>query len=466
MKPLYLPTSCSNTRSEISIGYVVSLFFAFFFILQSYNLSGLVELTAISAVSFLFWVFLLIKKRGMIDVAVIFYILCYIFHSSYFLLIATDNVCGNAYLFIALPDDLQIRTLKYCNYFFNLFPIGSLIVNNKNCYKEGGAFLTIEQCGRLGITLMIITILPRLYVDVSRIYAFLLYGYKGTRALIVNNYIIMLANVFYVGVILALYGCKTTKNNKATFILLVSVLVVFLSMVSGARGTSVAYLVVVLYVYYKCRNVMITSTFSLLRYFVVFYFLLAVIATFGDARESGLISISNYIELFVRNATYKLFIDQLGELGFAAYTLAGSIDFFPNQGFGYGSNYILSWFAVFPNIGDALTGFYEKMSFVVKLPKQYQGILGGSVLGEFFYNFGYFSLIIYPLFGYVVTSISNCVNNAMKGSYLTSKELISILTIMPMLLWIRSCFNEFPRTIVWPLLFVWLVNELFHKKKQ
>lgn len=463
MKPLDLSAYYLNSEAEISLGYVVSVIVGCCILAISYSLQDLTDLTMVSVGSFLFWTILLIKKRGVIDIAVIFYVLCYLFHCSYFFLIATDNVCGNAHLFITLPENIQIDTLKYCNYFFTLFPMGSLLVANSVVYKEGKPFLTIEQCGKVGVAMIIVTLLPRLYVDISKVYAFMLYGYKGTRALVINNYIIVFANMFYVGIILAIYGFRSAKRTQI-LLLLISFFVILFSMISGARGTAISYLVVILFTYCKSIDMGRNSLFAILRYAVVGYFILALIATFGDARDVGASSISTVLDLFAKNITYKLFLDQLGEFGFTAYTLAASIDFFPKNGFGNGSNYFLSWFAVSPNIGDFLTGFYEKMAFAVKLPRKYQGILGGSVLGEFFYNFGYISLAIFPLFGCFIAKISNCVSDAMKSNWLTSKNLLFILALMPMTLWVRSYFTEFPRTVVWSFLFVMATKEFLYKK--
>ena len=145
MKPLDLSAYYLKNETEVSLGYVVTILVAFCFVSFSYILNDLTELTVINVASFAFWTILLIKKRGIIDITVIFYVLCYLFHCSYFILIAADNLCGNAYVFITLPEFVQISTLKFCNYFVSLFPIGALIVRSEKNYNDDKVFLTIEK---------------------------------------------------------------------------------------------------------------------------------------------------------------------------------------------------------------------------------------------------------------------------------------------------------------------------------
>ena len=218
---------CSNLNegnsSLYQIGYFVS--FSILIILTNLN-NNLNSLTAINIIIYFIGLFLLNKKNaGFFNIVTIFYTLCYLFHCSYFILIATNNVCGNAHVFLTLPNKIQIDTLKYCNYFFSLFPCGCLFAKEKaksnNCKR---IFLNIEQCGKIGIALMIVSIIPRLYVDISMFVAYLNYGYLGIYRVYINNYIVLFANLFYLGTILAIYGNRKEKN-KATTILIVSMLI-------------------------------------------------------------------------------------------------------------------------------------------------------------------------------------------------------------------------------------------------
>ena len=449
----------NGKQIEIFINCIVS----FIFIIISFVDHSLSNLTILSMFVFVWGVRVITKRNdSFLNIVNIFYILCFIFHCSYFILIISNNVRGNAHVFITLPDQIQINTLKYCIAFFALFPLGTLFSKEKTIDKETQPFLSVEQCSKIGITLMTIALFPRLYVDITTFNAYLQGGYIGVYRVYINNYIMLLANMFYLGSVLSIYGYKKNKS-KATMVLVFTMILIFISMMSGRRGTKVAYLVIILYMYFKCVDRKKTNILLTLRNVFIGYTILVIIATFGDTRETGTFTLSNFLSLFVKNFTYELIFDQFGEFGYAAYTLGATIEHIPTQNYGYGLNYIFSWIEILPNIGGFLTGFSDKMSFVFKLPSQYQQALGGSMLGELFYNFGYFSVILAIPLGNIINNISFRIDCAIKNDGLSSVDIICILTAIPMMLWVRSVFNEFPRSIIWFYLIIYAIKSFLYK---
>lgn len=454
--------SISNPNRN-QIGVLINCIVSLIFVIISYVENSLNILTILSVLVFVWGVRVISKKNNsLLNIANIFYILCFVFHCSYFILIISNNVRGNAQVFITLPDHIQLKTLKYCVSFFALFPLGTLLLKEKSIDKDVRSFLSADQCSKIGITLMIIALFPRLYVDITAFNAYLQGGYIGVYRVYINNYIMLLANMFYLGSVLAIYGYKKNKT-KATMVLVFTMLLIFISMMSGRRGTKVAYLVIILYMYFKCVDRKKANILLTLRNVFIGYTVLVLIATFGDIRETGTFTLSNFFVLFAKNFTYELIFDQFGEFGYAAYTLGATIEYIPTQKYGYGINYILSWIEVFPNIGGVFTGFSNKMSFVFKLPSQYQQALGGSMLGELFYNFGYFSAVCAILLGYIINNISFRIDRAIKNDGLSSVDLICILTAIPMMLWVRSVFNEFPRSIIWFYLIIYAIKSFLYK---
>lgn len=452
----------SNTKHN-QINVFVDIMISIIFLIISYFDSDINDLTIVSLVIFGFGVRVISKKnKSIINIVNVFYTLCFIFHCSYYLLIITNNIRGNAYVFLTLPKQVQVNTLKFCNCFFSLFPLGTMLSNGIKQDKKNHVFLSANQCSTIGITLMTIALFPRLYVDITTFNAYLQGGYIGVYRVYINNYIMLLANMFYLGSVLSIYGYKKNKS-KATMVLVFTMILIFISMMSGRRGTKVAYLVIILYMYFKCVDRKKTNILLTLRNVFIGYTILVIIATFGDTRETGTFTLSNFLSLFVKNFTYELIFDQFGEFGYAAYTLGATIEYIPTQKYGYGLNYIFSWLEILPNVGGYLTGFSDKMSFVLKLPSQYQQALGGSMLGELFYNFGYFSAVLAILLGYIINNISFRIDHAIKKDGISSVDLICILTAIPMMLWVRSVFNEFPRSIIWFYLIIYIFKSFFYK---
>lgn len=459
----------NNLNESSSFLNFIGYFLSFGILIVFTNINNNIDDLTIGNIIIFFIGILLLRKRngGLFNIVTIFYILCYIFHCSYFILIVTKNVCGNAYVFISLTEKTQIDTLKYCNYFFALFPIGSLLYNTRNINGNNTPkmLLDLELCGKVGVALMFIAAVPRLYVDLTWLKSSIQYGYAGAYRIYINNYVILVANLFYLGSILSIYGAKKEKN-KATLFFLIALTVSLISMMSGRRLTQVAYLVIIIYMYFKCTERKKKSLFMTLMYILGVYTILAILATFGDLRETGSFSFASIMKTFFKNFSYKLIFDQFGEFGYAAYTLGATIEYTPLQGYGCGTNYLLSWLEVFPNIGGLLTGFSDKNSFVLKLPSNYQQALGGSLLGELFYNFGYWAWPFFILLGYILTNISNSIHYAIKKEWISSKDLIYLLSAIPMILWIRSVFNEFPRAIVWYYIVICIIRSYIYKKSK
>ena len=109
-----------------------------------------------------------------------------------------------------------------------------------------------------------------------------------------------------------------------------------------------------------------------------------------------------------------------------------------------------------PNIGGWLDEVNKGTDFIYMLPSDSQLALGGSYLGELYYNFGtygkYFTIII----GYLLGLLSRAMDRGIKYR-MNFWVIISILAISPTLLWVRGVFSYFVRTCVYLSILIYII---------
>ena len=460
-----------NKKKQINIEnkrltIILCFFGLIIFSLISLLINNLVALTWISFIQLLFGIFLLKYKNGSIfSFSVIFYVLCYLFHCSYYWLLLTQNyMAGNLWVFRTLSTEVQVETLKICIMFFSFFPLGSLLIFRRN-NRTHKLFMSFETCANVGNIIMAICIIPRSYVDIQYLMMYLAGGYKNSFNVQFNNYFIVLADLFYLGASLSILGYQRSRA-KAKGVLFITVLMVVLGMLSGRRMVKVTYLIVILYLYFKYNSAKSINKTKIVMFAVMAYVFLVIIGTIGDVRTTGELSFNIVMKYLGENFSYKLLVDQLGEFGYAAYSLGACVEYFASETMGYGVNYLTAWLQVLPNIGGIITGLSDELSFVLQLPSVYQKALGGSIIGELYYNFGVFLAIPSFLLGGILTKVTVDLDDSIDNGYISQKGMLSILLFSPTLMWIRSTFNEFPRAVVWYFIIVYMLKIFLRSKNE
>ena len=126
-------------------------------------------------------------------------------------------------------------------------------------------------------------------------------------------------------------------------------------------------------------------------------------------------------------------------------------------GYGYGVGYASGFLNIFPNVNGFIDSYRDSMVYVSNFPVQYQQYMGGSYIGELYFNFGYFSVIFAILIGIFIGFICNMVSN--KNNYDKSLSYIICLIIYTnMLWWIRDYFSGMIREIIWSAIIIIILN--------
>lgn len=290
--------------------------------------------------------------------------------------------------------------------------------------------------------LVLIGIIPRLYIDITRIVTSLRGGYSNIYKLYIPTVLNSLAFFFDGGCLLFLYITFGEKGNTALFVGMI--VYKFIVMISGARQYAVCYLIVwVVFYFWSLRKITLKNKIIL---FILAYFALVIIDFIGAVRADGftLDGLSHIWD--VKQNT--LIGDTLGEFGSAFSSLVVAIRYVPSvTPHGIGNSYIAAILSVVPFLVSFFPILRNGVAYTTLLPNTVY--FGGSYLGELFYNFSYYGIFGAFIVGYVVGKIQNTVdvdNNRIRTVW-------SCMLFFQLLLYIRGYITDMAQSCIW----LWIV---------
>ena len=393
--------------------------------------------------------------------AFVFTALFFVFHCGYCVLWAFQQPFNESVAKL-VSDENWCRSIRFSSLFLILLSLGiCLTFRKKNKDLTGNTKLknamNYDQIRRIGFIFCVLFIIPRLYID----FLYLRVGYHESFSLSINGFFETFAEGFYIGLLFLLVGYQNNKQ-KCTILFLLIMLFCAVGMISGRRQEKVVFVLAAVILYLNILNSKKIKLYKILSIGFLLFLTFVLIATFGDIR-SGSHTFASFLVSFKKNFSFDLIFDQLEEFGSAGYTLAATVQSFSKYGTGYGANYLQSWVIVFPQVGGVFDQVTANLNFVYQIPSSLNYWLGGSLLGELYYNFGWLSALLFIPFGFFVGQISKSIRNAFGQNHVSMGALASIIIMGPMFLWIRGVFSYIPRTLVWMLLIAVLVNMIFKK---
>ena len=145
-------------------------------------------------------------------------------------------------------------------------------------------------------------------------------------------------------------------------------------------------------------------------------------------------------------------------------TLAAALETFPSEGVGRGTIYFTSWLQVVPNIGGIIDGLIVEIDFVRLIPSKYQFWLGGSFLGELYYNFGAKGIPLFFVLGYALAYMSKKLDFDILNQKINYSTIAILLLISPCFIWVRGTFSYIPRTLVWFFVLIFVLKMVFAER--
>jgi|LSQX01.3.fsa_nt_gb hypothetical protein len=417
------------------------------------------------------------KKLGnrLFSPYIIFITFTYIFHYGQIILYSVG--LGNyiidtrirANVINIFPIEIAINSVLFCTFSIFMFHTGALVYCLKNrSYKSIISKLfynksDINLCRGIGIFTLIISIYPTLKFDLAYISAALSKGYTAVFELDINYGLWDdLARMYKVAMFFLILGYKD-KPKTALGILAINVIYSFTKMMMiGQRGYEMIFLIVLIWLYiisigkFKLKHMLLLSAFGIFSS----AFLSLAVAYRDGIERFGIEHIMNYI---LNNNPLLMAIS---EFGGTLYTVQLYMELVPEQiKYGYGNTYILSLFTVLPNIGGVL-GPIPNLASPNYILSQLVPRIGGSYIGEFFYNFGWFGMILGLFFGYIFAKFSKGTDCAIQEKRYVVVAISA--TILNVALWtVRDSFSTIPRNLLFqlilPIFGYWILLNLLRK---
>lgn len=333
--------------------------------------------------------------------------------------------------------------------------------------------IVVRKLARL---IILITFPIKLFIDMILVYKSFTISFITASHWLQSfpNFVRSIGNISFVGfALLVLAQRENPKRQLVTYCSIIGYLIIL--MMSGWRSENVAYLVIITFIYIKSRYKKI-KILNIMKYGILCYVFLGVLYTVVAVRFSADRSLSVYIDMFCRvlAGDKNVILESLREYGNTGYTaICVLILWFSKYTPSYGKSYILGISAILPNIMGLPGRLTTASTFVLDLQRNGMvtssyGNIGGSIIGEFFFNFGIFGGII---FAYLIGCLIGWVNQKVE-KYIYSEDVFSIVYYIPimfgLLYWIRDAFGSGIRDVIWGMIFCYIMKKIAYRtaKKQ
>ncbi|WP_302275176.1 O-antigen polysaccharide polymerase Wzy [Faecalibacterium prausnitzii] len=311
-----------------------------------------------------------------------------------------------------------------------------------------------------GKILVLIGVIPRLYIDILSLVGARANGYEGVYSIYFPQAIQSIAFFFDAGLFFLLYA--QTDRRKQKFYLVAVIVYKCIMMSTGARQDKVAFLLVWLYVYFFIINKITVKKLALLVVVCIAGFMF--ISAIGTIRVNDTVSLSQTLSLLQSGTMNNVIGGALGEFGSAFDTLEVAIKYTPSEiPFGWGKSYVAGLLSIIPLLVNQIPSLAKAVMFVNQLPKHVTFALGGSFLGELFYNFSWFGIIGSSVVGAFITKLHNGIVDD-SSCDIFYKAWYSILATA-MILFVRGYFTDMMQKLVWTYIAIYIIRMYLAKRE-
>lgn len=456
------------------------LFFVFSLILILYtylsnNSNGFLTLSIAITIEIILFLFFLKKASGhLLSFATIFVIILAVFHFGQVF------ICG--YWSDLIPE-LKLRIVL--NYFSNTECIGAMRIINmsfvgictglilsargnklSNNLRKNNLLVETNKNKKRALYLIAFTFPVKIIIDMVFFYFSFTSGFLNAVNWLDKfpDVIRTFGNLSMLGfgvLIVSLADDKLKQFKVFAFIMLY----LLVQIISGRRSETISYITILAFLFFKTRSGKKLKLSSVILAVISGYILLTLMYTTVRMRDMDNRTIEGFFQLFWLLFTKQnIFMEAIREYGNTGYTavcvLNNWLKHFPPS---YGKSYIFGLSAVLPNIGGIVSKLIVSSTYAIQLQINRMVLdgfrnIGGSVIGELFFNFGKVGgLIASPILGILIGKINSKVN-----SYIESKQINKLAYYIPamyaVLYWVRDCFGDGVREVIWGILIWYLIG--------
>lgn len=453
-------TSRFQFLDKILYFFIAILFYVFLLATVSWsNWLNIYALTLLCII--ILGIFLIYKNSGikLWSFKFLFLIFIIIFHFAQLFLYAIDydfETMTNFLLYFSV--DTVIKTLLFSYLVIVFLMVGMMLPKRHTSYsnKVTGIQSNNKDILQTIAWSFIIFFFPfNIYSSFKAIHHTLTAGYS-TINIVEFSALSDLGYLSYTGfsLLLLTYPAKSTK-----FKVLLTLLLVFLgiNMISGGRGMSILVLCLVLFIFFNKTNKKIKLHNAIL-YGGGAYLIAAFLNSIADVRNFSIINANTFFEVFKYNLEENPILNLFAEMGATFQTTMLIYEQIPTfHNFGFGITFLNSWVTVFPNLNGVFQNIINSINYMLNV----KGLaLGGSFIGELYYNFGMFGYIFALPIGYLIAKISDSMEKL-----ITNKDYYLFAFYVPIFIqslwWARGNFSSIIRLTVWNCVLLLIFKFIF-----
>lgn len=296
-----------------------------------------------------------------------------------------------------------------------------LYVNKKTLSKNQNANIeqikekkdythTMRQLGKILLPVTGVFYLFQVYALMS---AYSVVGYAQAYGVITGSTSwakipILIGNYFPHVLFFMLAAYRNSKRNRSVYSMLILFIVAF-NFSIGNRSEPVSYLMALLWFSRTYATTKTEIKVKSLMMIVGAFLLILIVPIIGETRNTGELSLATIIDSFTgENSMMETVFDTITSMGYSAFPTIKTMQLIPNQfGLRYGKSYFYALLSVFPNLfgGTHISVKHAGLALWLKTTLNMSYGPGFSMPAEAYYNFGWFGIVIMPLFGYLISKI-------------------------------------------------------------
>ncbi|KXU51591.1 O-antigen polymerase [Longibaculum muris] len=400
-------------------------------------------------------------EKSIVNLFLIFELFLVIFNFGQFI---AFYLCGNDFSVLtpyrnsltAFPESIVKSTVNMCFLYIYSFHFGWLFFSKNIKKRNTQVVFNLITAKYIGLALLLISIVPLIKYDSAYFVQSIKYGYVLSDLSVNYGIIDDLARLYKVAVIFLIIGYS--KEKKVKFIVLGNIIYSFLKIwLIGQRGYEFIFVIFIAVIYYTF--IAKINFKKMIMLFVVVLFSLSLMKSVVYTRDSTQkVNFSSVVSNVVKD---NIVVETLAEFGNTFYT-AQIINYeVPNNvDFCYGKEFFMSTLTMLPNIGG-LSNKLKEVNLIYQMSiTQYRGI-GGSMIGEFYYNFGWLGFIFMFAFGDLCAKLSRKISFDEK---IDSVQAALYIALFQNLIWfIRDSIMSLPRKCLFELILPYILYLIIKK---
>ena len=180
-------------------------------------------------------------------------------------------------------------------------------------------------------------------------------------------------------------------------------------------------------------------------------------------RAGGLFSLNSIIEYLRHNLMGHILGNVLGEFGATFDTLELAINFAPEiVSYGFGKSYLCGLLSIIPLLVAHVPSLSKYSVFLQLIPSRVTYAMGGSFLGELYFNFSWAGVLGCAIIGLIIYKAQFCI---MDKNSSTVQRAWNTIVLIEMILFIRGYFTDMVQKLVWTYILLKFCEWYFSRRK-